>query len=249
MLHRARRGTGRRAQAEAVAQAIRDDAITAVVQPVVRLQGGATIGFEALARIGDRAEGPSRWLDHASDAGLRVELELACLRAAARLGPPPGDTLLFVNVSPATLADPRVDDICADLAGNLVVEITERDQVEDYGALRRWRDTWRGRGVSLAVDDTGAGHATLRHVLELEPDVVKLDRELVTGLDGHRPRWALIAALRVFADEVGATVVAEGVERPEEVRSLVNAGVDLAQGFVLGRPGQAWVAGRLPVPA
>jgi EAL domain-containing protein (putative c-di-GMP-specific phosphodiesterase class I) len=237
MLHRARRGSDRRSQAEAVAQAIRDDAITAVVQPVVQLHDGVTIGFEALARIGDRAEGPSRWLDHASDAGLRVELELACLRAAV------------VNVSPATLADPRIDDICHDLAGNLVVEITERDQVDDYAAIRRWRETWRDHGVSLAVDDTGAGHATLRHVLELEPDYVKLDRELVTGIDGHRPKWALVAALRVFADEVGATVVAEGVERAEEVRSLVNAGVDLAQGFVLGRPGRAWVTGCLPVPA
>jgi EAL domain-containing protein (putative c-di-GMP-specific phosphodiesterase class I) len=103
--------------------------------------------------------------------------------------------------------------------------------------------------VALAVDDTGAGHATLRHVLELEPDYVKLDRELVANLDEQRPRWALIAALRVFADEVGAVVVAEGVERPEEVRSLVNAGVHLAQGFVLGRPGRAWSPGRLPVSA
>lgn len=249
MQHRSRRGEDRTADANAVAQAIRDDAITAVVQPVVQLDDGVTVGYEALARIGDRAEGPARWLDRATDAGLRVELELACLRAAVRLGPPPDDTLLFVNVSPMTLADERVDDICADLAGNLVVEITERDHVDDYAALRRWRETWRGRGVSLAVDDTGAGHATLRHVLELEPDYVKLDRELVAHLDQYRPRWALIAALRVFADEVGAIVVAEGVERPEEVRSLINAGVHLAQGFVLGRPGRAWVSGRLPVPA
>jgi EAL domain-containing protein (putative c-di-GMP-specific phosphodiesterase class I) len=249
MQHPARPLGDGRTDAEAVARAIRHDAIAAVVQPVVQLDSGATVGFEALARIGDRAEGPSRWLDRASDAGLRVELELACLRAAVRLGPPPGDSLLFVNVSPVTLADHRVDEVCADLAGRLVVEITERDRVDDYDALRRWRDTWRGHGVALAVDDTGAGHATLRHVLELEPDYVKLDRELVANLDEQRPRWALIAALRVFADEVGAMVVAEGVERPEEVQSLVSAGVHLAQGFVLGRPDRTWSPGRLPVPA
>ncbi len=152
-------------------------------------------------------------------------------------------------MSPGTLADPRVDEVCADLAGRLVVEITERDRVDDYAALRAWRDTWRGHGVSLAVDDTGAGHATLRHVLELEPDYVKLDRELVSRLDEHRARWALIAALRVFADEVGAVVVAEGVERPEEVQSLMSAGIDLAQGFAARSPGRRLGVGTAPVPA
>lgn len=232
-----------------IARAIHHGAIAAVVQPVLRLDDGRTIGFEALARIGDRAEGPARWLDRASDAGLRVELELACLEAALRLGSPPGDTLLFVNVSPRTLVDPRADELCAALAGRLVVEITERDRIDDYDALRAWRELWRPEGVALAIDDTGAGQATLRHVLELEPDYVKLDRNLIAGIDAQHARWALIAALRVFADEVGAVLVAEGVERVEEVRSLRRAGVHLAQGFVLGRPGPGWVSGRWPIPA
>ncbi len=238
---------GSHSDRELVERAIEQEAIEAVVQPVVDLRDGRTIGFEALARIGDRAEGPAQWLDRAADVGLRIELELACLRAAARLGRPPGRSRLFVNVSPLTLGDPRADEICALLAGQLVVEITERDRVEDYGALRRWRELWRPDGVALAIDDAGAGHSSLRHVVELEPDYVKLDQAVVQGLDAHRSRWALIAALAVFSEEIGAVLVAEGVERPEEVRSLRRAGVHLAQGYVLGRPGRGWVSGRWPV--
>jgi EAL domain-containing protein (putative c-di-GMP-specific phosphodiesterase class I) len=101
--------------------------------------------------------------------------------------------------------------------------------------------------VRLAVDDTGAGYASLRHVLELAPHFLKLDGSVVGGLDEHAARRALVAALVTFADEVGTTVIAEGVERWSEAEALRSVGVHLAQGFAFGRPQGRWAPARWPV--
>ncbi len=142
--------------------------VQVVFQPVVRLADGATIGYEALARIGEHADAPTPWFAEARAVGLGTDLELTCVEAIATLGLPPDDGLLFVNVSPATLLHPRMHDLCGPLADHLVVELTEHIEVPDYEALRPSIECWSARGVRLAVDDTGAGYASLRHVLELE---------------------------------------------------------------------------------
>ena len=226
---------------DAVEFLCRPGAITAVVQPVVRTADQLIVGYEALARMPTLPERPPDWwLARAEDVGLRSQLEIACLRAAVSLGPTPDDRLLFVNLSPSLLADPLALDLLDELPDHLVIELTEQEAVDDYEALRRDLAPWLSRGVRIAIDDTGAGYSSLRHVIELTPDFLKLDRELVRDLDNDRNRRALVSAVAAFASEVGTSVIAEGVETGTELGVLRDAEVDLVQGYLLARPGPAW---------
>jgi EAL domain-containing protein (putative c-di-GMP-specific phosphodiesterase class I)/putative methionine-R-sulfoxide reductase with GAF domain len=215
--------------------------ITAVVQPIVRPADMVVVGYEALARMpGSLDKPPDWWLDRASELGLRHQLERACLVAAARLGPPPEGRVLFVNASPSTIADPTMLELRPDLPERLVLELTEQEAVDDYDLLHDQLAGWLGSGVRLAVDDAGAGYSSLRHVVELSPDYLKLDRELVRGIDEDPNRRALMRAVVAFAREVGTSVIAEGVETRGELDVLRDAEVHLVQGYLLARPGPPW---------
>ena len=215
--------------------------VQAFVQPGVRTADQLVVGYEALARMPVQPERPPDWwLARADDVGLRSQLEIACLRAAITLGPTPDDRLLFVNLSPSLLADPMALALLDELPDRLVVELTEQEAVDDYGELRRDLAPWLARGVRIAIDDTGAGYSSLRHVIELTPDFLKLDRELVRDLDNDRNRRALVSAVAAFASEVGTSVIAEGVETATELDVLRDAEVDLVQGYLLARPGPPW---------
>jgi EAL domain-containing protein (putative c-di-GMP-specific phosphodiesterase class I)/putative methionine-R-sulfoxide reductase with GAF domain len=171
---------------------------------------------------------------------VRASVEMACLESAARLGPVPDGQLLFVNVSPSTLGDPSLIDILDRLPDRLVLEVSECEAVHDYDELRHHLAPWLERGVRLAVDDTGAGYSSLRHVIELAPDFLKLDREMVTGLGSDPIRRALVRAVVAFAREVGTHVIGEGVETKEDLEALQDAGVHFVQGYLFGRPGPDW---------
>ena len=215
--------------------------IEAFVQPVVRPADQLIVGYEALARMPvTPVRPPDWWLRKAADVGLRGNLEIACLAAAIGLGPTPEDRLLFVNLSPSLLADPAVLSLLDDLPERLVIELTEQEAVDDYRGLRRDLEPWLACGVRIAIDDTGAGYSSLRHVIELTPDFLKLDRELVRDLDSDRNRRALVSAVVAFAGEVGTSVIAEGVETENELEVLRDAEVDLVQGYLLARPGPPW---------
>jgi EAL domain-containing protein (putative c-di-GMP-specific phosphodiesterase class I) len=118
----------------------------------------------------------------------------------------------------------------------VVLELTEHVGVDDYSALTEALAGLRRRGVRLAVDDAGSGFASLRHVLNLAPDVIKLDGELVGGLDRDPARRALAGALLAFGADIGAEVVAEGIETARECAVLRGLGFRLGQGHHLGRP-------------
>ncbi len=230
---------------EAVRHAIRflcePGVIEAFVQPVVRPADQLIVGYEALARMPlDPVRSPDWWLARAEEVGLRTSLEIACLRAATTLGSTPEDRLLFVNLSPSLLAEPGALGLLADLPERLVIELTEQEAVEDYDGLRSDLEPWLARGVRIAIDDAGAGYSSLRHVIELTPDFLKLDRELVRDLDHDRNRRALVSAMSAFAGEVGTSVIAEGVETVSELEVLRDAEVDLVQGFLLARPARPW---------
>ena len=225
-----------RARRAPLQRAIDHADVQVVFQPVVRLSDRATVGYEALARLGQGADLPGPWFALARELGISTDLELMCLGAIAEGGLPPDDGLLFVNVSPATLVHPLMAERCGPLADRLVVELTEHVVVHDYDALRVALERWSSRGVRLAVDDTGAGYSSLRHVLELAPHFLKLDGSVIGGLHEHAARRALVAALVSFADEVGTTIIAEGVERVAEAEALRDVGVHLGQGFAFGRP-------------
>jgi EAL domain-containing protein (putative c-di-GMP-specific phosphodiesterase class I) len=227
-------------QAERILNVLERGLIKMVFQPIADLADGRVAGVEALARFAvEPSRTPDVWFEEAEVVHLREELELAAVRLA--LAHPellPGGTYLSINLSPETVTSARFAELLPDVpAESVVLEVTEHARVEDYGALGDALKDFRARGGRLAVDDAGAGFASLKHILRLAPEVVKLDREVAQGIDSDRPRRALAAALISFAFDIGADVVAEGIETQAEVDALRDLGVSYGQGYYLARPG------------
>ncbi len=235
-----------------LARLIGGEAIEMVTQPIFDLLTGEAHAYEALARfrLGSTSS-PLHWFSLAEEFGERDALEQACLAAAIQLLPDlPAGARLCVNLSGATLPDARTLAILetpADLS-RLVVEITEDTLVRnDDPSLEAAIAVLRRRGTMLAVDDMGAGYAGLRQITAVHPDYLKLDRSLITGIEGDPDRAALVRAMVDYAERVGALLVAEGIETDGELRALAGLGVHLLQGFLLARPGPGWpLAGTRP---
>ena len=221
-------------------------AIRAVFQPIVRLSDLQPVGYEGLARFpsppGLVALPPDVTLAAAARSGLRDDIEVACWAAMAEAGKPPAGRLLFVNVAPDALGHPGLARLAGRLPSRLVIELTEQDAVQDIRRIQERLRPWIARGALVAVDDAGAGFTSLEYVAEIRPDFLKLCRRMVTNVDLDPSRQAVLRATVAFAREVGARVVAEGVERPEELEVLRAAEVDFGQGWLFGRPGEAWPA-------
>ncbi len=233
-------------RAAAIADRVRTIITTAgfemVFQPILTLDLRLPVGHEALARFHD-GSAPDRMVADAHAVGLGVELELELVGAAVRraAGLPAG-LWLSVNVSPEALLRPA--ELAKALARRdraVVLEVTEHVEIHDYPAIRAALMTL-GPGISLSVDDAGAGFASLRHVVELRPQYLKVDRSLVGDVDGDLTRQAMIAGLSRFAERSGCQVVAEGIETEGELEMLRGLGIALGQGYLLGRPKP------LPVP-
>jgi len=145
---------------------------------------------------------------------------------------------MSINASPATAASTGLAELLESRPlHRLVLEVTEHDAVTDYEVLIASLKDMRARGLRLAVDDMGSGYANLRHILELHPDVIKLDVALTRGIDLDTPRRALAASFTTFARQIGAKIVAEGMETRSEYETLRELGVHLGQGYYLARPG------------
>ena len=226
----------RDAEAGAGIQAILDErAFVPFFQPIIDLQDGAVVGYEAVSRFADGSS-PAAVFATAAAVGLGLELEMATLRAAldaASVLPP--DAYLSVNLSPELIGSTGLRPLLTHLGRPVVVEITEHVVVDDYVALRRGIKSL-GRTVRLAVDDAGAGYSSLRHILELAPDLVKLDISLVRGIDADPARQALIAGMGYFAVKRNVQLIAEGIETEAELAALRLLGVAFGQGFLTGRP-------------
>jgi EAL domain-containing protein (putative c-di-GMP-specific phosphodiesterase class I)/ActR/RegA family two-component response regulator len=223
-----------------VDRVLRGDLLAMVFQPVVDLETGEVRGVEALARFpAEPVRGPAVWFAEAGEAGRLVELELAAIRKALdSLDELPDEMLMSFNASPATAVSPELADAISPRSGRrLVVEITEHAPVDDYDAVGRALDGLRMKGVRVAIDDAGAGFSSLRHILLLRPDVIKVDMTLTRGIEDNRPKRALARALISFAAEIGAAIIAEGIETPSEAAALRALGVRFGQGFHVGRPG------------
>jgi EAL domain-containing protein (putative c-di-GMP-specific phosphodiesterase class I) len=152
----------------------------------------------------------------------------------------PVNSFLSLNVSPAVAATRALHTKLATVPGaRIVLELTEHERVVDYETLRPWLDDLRSDGVRIAVDDAGAGYAGLQQIVGLEPDIVKLDLALTRGIDRDPVRRALARCLVSFADEIGAVVLAEGVETLSELEVLRSLGIPWGQGYYLGRPAMA----------
>ncbi|MFP5332165.1 MAG: EAL domain-containing protein [Acidimicrobiia bacterium] len=216
---------------------IADDALVVVYQPIVDLETRTPVGVEALARFPDE-RGPDRWFAEAWRHDAGVELEHAAIRRALEQAQNLPETLyLSVNLSPLTLARAEVlETLLSGRVDRLVVEITEHAAVDDPASLRRALRDFKKRGGRVAVDDVGMGFSGLHQLVELSPDIIKLDRTLISGIDNDGARRAIVASLLTYATEVEATVVTEGVETAGEARTLADLGVSSAQGYHLGRP-------------
>jgi EAL domain-containing protein (putative c-di-GMP-specific phosphodiesterase class I) len=233
-----------------IAEIISTGAFHPVFQPIVDLQTGLTVGFEALTRFA-AGDAPDRLFADAARVGLGPELEAATLAAAVgdavRL---PQNDWLSLNVSPVFLGE------CATLAAilrfrtrSIVLEITEHEIINDYAPLHAAMRTF-GPDVRLAVDDAGAGVANFQHLVDLRPDIVKIDASLIRGVNADVSRQALIVGFLHFAEASGALVLAEGIETQAEQDTVQRLGVTLGQGYHLGYPAPVatWANATAAVP-
>lgn len=222
-----------------IRNALHPDALNVVYQPIFDLTTRQRRGLEALARFTPEPyRTPDVWFAEAWEVGLGVDLEVMALRVALQaLESLPDDELLALNVSPETVCSPKfAEAMPAGAHPRLVLEVTEHAPVADYQRLASHLEEHRRAGLRLAVDDAGAGYSSLHHILDLAPDIIKLDMSLTRNVHLDPRRRALVAALIPFANEIGATVIAEGIEVEDELDMLCSFGASWGQGYLLAKP-------------
>ena len=210
------------------------------LQPIVDLPTGRVVGAEALTRFRPKPyRSPDAWFAEAATVGLGTDLELTTLdKALELLRHLPERQTLSLNLSPQALLTPELSDVLmAHACARIALEITEHAAFADFVALRRGLARLRDIGVRIAIDDVGAGYAGLHTILQLKPDILKLDRTLVRGVHMDMAGQSMVQAMIYFADQIGAILVAEGVETSAETACLRDMGVHRAQGYLFGRPG------------
>jgi EAL domain-containing protein (putative c-di-GMP-specific phosphodiesterase class I) len=220
-------------------QLVDTDTVEIAYQPIIDLREERCIGIEALSRFPEPFGAPELTFRAAKTVGLGLELERLAIRQAWKIIPSLGPgQFLALNVSPEALVElAHRANLRSDLPlTQLVVEITEHAAVESYAALHAELAPLRHRGLRIAVDDAGAGYASLRHVLELQPDFIKMDRSLIHGIADDHARRVAVGAFLALAVDLGSTVVAEGIERPADLCAVRDLGLHTAQGYLLGKP-------------
>jgi EAL domain-containing protein (putative c-di-GMP-specific phosphodiesterase class I) len=222
-----------------IGQLIAAGDLKTVLQPIFDIRGGQCLGVEALSRFPAEYGSPADVFNAAHCAGLGLALERLALRRAAALRPTlAADQFLSLNMTPSVAYEVAATENArtpTDLSA-FVLEITEHTAVESYSKLRKRLQPWRHRGLRLAIDDAGAGYASLKHVVELEPDMIKIDRSLIHGSAADHARRSAISAFVTLAADLEAIVIAEGVELAEDLMAVRDLGIDAAQGYLLGRP-------------
>ncbi len=233
------REAGDRKQRKRIQDVIDNGEFDIVYQPIWDVRTRRPQGFEALCRFGGQPyHAPNLWFGEAASVGLQAELEVAVLRKAlAALPHLPESVFLSVNASPQTVLSGVLQPLFTGVdSRRVVLEITEHAAVADYALLRAALAPLRATGVKLAIDDAGAGYSGLTHIVELNPDVIKLDMDITRSVDSDPARRALASAMIFFSAETGCVLVAEGIETEQELETLRTLGVPRGQGYLLGRP-------------
>ena len=229
-------GEGFRASVE---RALLDPSVlTTVYQPVVDLARGAVCGFEAITRF-QSGSSPSSWFAAAWRVGLGGALEARVVRRAlASLELLPASCFLSVSVTTAALLAPEVTEALGevDRLDGLVLELADESPLHVADHVLEALGDLRERGATVSVNAAGAGYSSLRWILTVRPQFVKLDRELVLGVDGDEAKAAAIEHLAGFSSRIDAWVNAPGIERLEELDAIIRLGVPLGQGQALGEP-------------
>jgi EAL domain-containing protein (putative c-di-GMP-specific phosphodiesterase class I) len=219
-----------------IAAIIRQQSFSPVFQPIVELASNEVVGYEALTRFTDGSN-PEVVFTEANAVGLGVEMETAALRAALSAAEAlPGSAWLNLNASAELiLAIEPLRTVLGASRRRLVLEVTEHTAITDFSAFRAAMEAL-GPKVEFAVDDAGTGFASLRHIVELRPTFVKLDRSLMAGLESDNARQAMIVGLCHFAHVTGCRLIVEGIETESELTVLRDLSIELGQGYLLGRP-------------
>lgn len=216
-------------------------ALHTVFQPIFSLTDGRLVAVEALTRFDAEAyRPPDVWFNEAAHVGMSLALDLAVIEMAlGAVEHLPDEVALHLNVEPPTLADPRLLELLATAGPHrrVVIEVTEHAVIEDHRRLELARNQLRDRGIQFAVDDTGAGFSSLRHIVRLSPDMIKIDRSLVHNLRQSPLQEAMARALVQFALDTGTVLVAEGIEDQADLVAWQKLGAHTAQGYHLARPG------------
>jgi EAL domain-containing protein (putative c-di-GMP-specific phosphodiesterase class I)/GGDEF domain-containing protein len=221
--------------------------VRTLVHPIFRLSDLGIIGYEALSRgpEGGEFERPDKLFKVAYDADLVVKLERLCRKRAFETAEKlPEGRLLFINIEPDAVADPELRDIMFTTLlarssvkpEDVVFEITERSAITDFASFRATLEYLRTLGFRVAVDDGGAGYGSLQCLAEVHPEWLKIDISLIRDIDTDDVRRSLVTSMVTFAERMGVKLVAEGIERPEQLRTLRKLGVEYGQGFLFCQP-------------
>lgn len=220
------------------------EGVSAAYQPIISTGNGTIVGYEALVRFpGYEEKNPEAWFSRARRVGCDAQLEAVALRRAfEHRASLPGNCFMTVNVSPHLLPSPEIRSVWADQGslGGVMVELTEQTPIDSYLELEPHLNALKSAGALIAIDDAGSGYAGLQHLLALRPAMIKMDRELVRDIDNDEAKRALLEMLGLFASRVDAWILAEGIERVEELDVIAGLGVPLVQGYLLGRPAPPW---------
>lgn len=218
-----------------------EERIGIVYQPIHRLAGAKPVGVESLSRFADDGGGdwpiPSDWFAAAASVGLGPDLELLAIRQALR-GLPyiPAHLYMSINASPETAMSGALEPLLRAVpARRIVVELTEHSEANDFDRLEAALSRLRGL-ARVAIDDVGAGYSGLCRIVDLKPDLLKLDMSLTRHIDCDESRRALAQALVSFSRRTGSGIIAEGVETSAEADSLREIGVRYGQGYLFSRP-------------
>lgn len=218
-----------------------------VYEPIVDAHALTVFGYEALVRgpAGTRLASPLALFDVAAEEGMLFELDCLCRAAAldGAVGFPHGPKL-FLNIRPSSFHDPsfqpdaliRTLERCRLGPADVVFEISEQESIDNYEIFREARDGYGKLGFQFAMDDTGAGYASLEAVAELAPEFIKVDRSFVRGIDEDPVRQTILRALQSLASDLGAQIVGEGLDTLEELRTLGSLGIPFGQGWLFGKP-------------
>jgi EAL domain-containing protein (putative c-di-GMP-specific phosphodiesterase class I) len=220
--------------------------ISMVFEPIAKLANREVLGYEALARgVGNPAlSAPKELFEVAAETDLLFELDCLCrrqaLRQAKRL---PNGSKLFLNLLPCAIYDPAFEgealrrtlqdhQLCP---SDVVFEISERESIGNFAIFRELCDRYCELGFEIAMDDVGAGYGSLRAVTELSPDYIKVDIAFVRAIESDPIRREVLVALSGIARRIGAQIIAEGIETPEQFETLKKLGIPYGQGYFVGR--------------
>ncbi|MCF8566575.1 EAL domain-containing protein [Alicyclobacillus tolerans] len=232
---------------EELRRIVEEKDVNVVYQPIWNLESQSVLGWECLSRgpAGSELERPLDLFDYAQRSGCLLALERICRDCAIRTARVDAHEKLFINISPRILADASFREVETRMVveemglspSQIVFEITEHHAIRDYSAFLQLVDHYRNQGYRIAIDDVGAGHSGLVTLMQVKPDFVKIDMELIRGIENNQTKQDIVRAIGQISAGFSATVIAEGIETPAELEFLRQLGIDFGQGFLLGKPG------------